>query len=58
VPQGGGRPVTVEWDRYQACPVCPALLGKPCLALSGWCGEAVAVEADRPHTGRKPRAGR
>jgi hypothetical protein len=48
----------VDWSRYQACPVCPALLAQPCLELSGWCGDLVEVEATEPHTGRKLRAGR
>lgn len=48
----------IDWEAFQACPVCPALLGEPCLELSGWCVEMVAVEAAEPHTGRKPRAGR
>jgi hypothetical protein len=52
--------VTVEWEDYQKCPVCFAELGKPCWDVEGFIntGEVVSVEADKPHTGRKLRAGR
>lgn len=48
-----------DWTRFQQCEVCGALLGKPCVKLSGFvvgAGE-VAEVADAPHTGRKLRAG-
>ncbi len=49
--------MTVDWSAYRACPHCFAELGKPCLLLSGSRGgTAVAVEAERPHGGRKLRA--
>jgi len=48
--------VTVDWEMYQACPVCPALLGEPCQKLSGWHLASVVVVAEAPHTGRKLRA--
>lgn len=40
-----------EWIRYRKCPVCYALLGRPCTKLSG----ARTQEADRPHSTRKLR---
>jgi hypothetical protein len=49
--------VTVEWESYRQCQVCFAALGEPCLSLSGWYAGDVQVEADKPHTGRKLRAG-
>jgi hypothetical protein len=52
--------VTV-WESFQKCPVCPAELGKPCLKMSGFVVEGavtIAVEAEEPHSSRKPRAGR
>lgn len=42
---------------YQKCPACFADLGKPCLSMSGWHLGTVVVLADRPHAGRKLRAG-
>jgi hypothetical protein len=45
--------VIIDWN-FLSCPVCPALLGEPCLSLSGWYGGPVAVATDRPHGGRKP----
>lgn len=49
----------VDWEMYQACPVCPAGLGKPCLMKTGFnvvAGIEVFEEADAPHAGRKLRA--
>ena len=47
-----------DWSRFQKCPACYAELGKPCLAMSGRDESGlVAVEAERPHGGRKLRAG-
>lgn len=48
----------VVWADFQQCPVCGALLGQPCLALSGFVVGAgrITVEADEPHTSRKLRA--
>jgi hypothetical protein len=49
--------VTVDWERYQQCPVCSAGLAKPCLKLSGQKGVSARIEAaDRPHSTRKLRA--
>lgn len=49
----------VDWAAFQKCPVCPALLGEACIALSGSAGgEPVRIDPSRPHTGRKLRAGR
>lgn len=48
----------VDWSRYRACGKCMAELGKPCMKLSGFRNGPIEVEADRPHGGRKPRAGR
>jgi hypothetical protein len=50
--------VTVNWENYQKCDVCPAELGKPCVKLSGWHLASIVIEADEPHSTRKPRAGR
>lgn len=48
----------MNWEDFQACPVCGAELGKPCLAMSGQDESGlVAVAAPRPHGGRKLRAG-
>lgn len=47
---------TVDWEAYQAFPVCPALLGEPCLQTTGWYRGDIRIEADAPHTGRKLRA--
>jgi len=49
----------VDWTTFQACPVCPAGLGKPCLMKSGYTaagGIEVFEEAEKPHTGRELRA--
>ncbi len=50
--------MTVEWDRYRACPVCAAGLGEPCAALMAVIvgTTPLKTEATRPHTGRKLRA--
>jgi hypothetical protein len=53
--------VSVDWERYQKCPVCGAPLGTSCMTLSGTVvgGRAVDVreaERDRPHSTRKLRA--
>jgi hypothetical protein len=54
----------VDWSAYQKCTeVCGAELGQPCRELTGYTansgsGAVVVVDADRPHTGRKRRAGR
>ncbi len=60
--------MSTDWDRYQACPVCFAELGKPCVDLFGFVvddglamgleGVRITSEAAEPHTGRKLRAGR
>ncbi len=60
--------MTTDWDRYQQCPVCFAELCKPCEDLFGYVvddGLATGLEgvrmtsvAEKPHTGRKLRAGR
>lgn len=49
----------VDWSRYRTCPACFAVLGEPCLSLSGLGadGGPVAIETDRPHGGRQLRAG-
>jgi hypothetical protein len=57
----------VDWARFQQCPGCGANLGQPCVQLSGFVvtagvavgleGGTVEVPADRPHGGRKQRAG-
>lgn len=50
----------VDWKRYQRCSECDAKLGKPCAELTGFVVEGgvdVFEEAERPHTGRKLRAG-
>lgn len=52
----------VDWKRYRKCHGCGALLGKPCVKLSGTVVngralDAAEVEIDRPHGGRKLRAG-
>jgi len=49
----------VDWEMYQACPVCPAGLGKGCLMKTGFnvvAGIEVFEEAEAPHTGRKLHA--
>jgi len=51
--------VTVDWEMYQKCDVCPAKLGKPCLMKTGIKaveGIEVFEEAERPHSTRKLRA--
>lgn len=52
---------TIDWERYQQCPVCFAELGKPCMDMTGF-NAARGVHdvelAAEPHTGRKLRAGR
>ena len=52
----------VDWAAYQKCTTCGAALSKPCIQLGGFVpgaqGGVVEIEADEPHTGRKPRAGR
>jgi hypothetical protein len=48
--------VTVDWERFQKCPVCSACIGQPCVKLSGWHLASIAVEADEPHSTRKLRA--
>jgi hypothetical protein len=50
--------VTVDWERYQKCRVCFAALGRPCVKAGGFFGTPSAVEADKPHSSRKLRAGR
>lgn len=49
--------MTVDWELWQKCCVCGALLGKPCLKLSGQTGVSARIEAaDEPHSTRKLRA--
>jgi len=48
--------VSVDWEMYQKCPVCPAELGEPCQKLSGWHLASVVVVAEQPHSTRKLRA--
>lgn len=53
--------MTVDWENYQACSqVCGALLGKPCLAMSGFVVGVGRIEvvAAEPHSPRELRAGR
>jgi hypothetical protein len=45
--------MTVDWDRYQQCDVCPAELGKPCVKLSGWHLASIVIQAAEPHSTRK-----
>lgn len=46
-----------DWTRYQACPVCPAELGKPCQRMTGIGPHGpVSIQAENPHGGRKLRA--
>lgn len=55
------KAAVVDWLRFQQCDGCGAGLGKPCRVLTGYVagaqGGPVEVEADRPHGGRKERAG-
>lgn len=56
----------IIWEHFQACPVCSAELGKPCIERSGFVvadgvavgleGVQVETEADRSHGGRQLRA--
>lgn len=49
----------VDWSAYQKCPLCPALLGKPCVKFNGYVaelGRGVKVEEDGPHSTRPLRA--
>ena len=50
--------MTVDWERYQKCPVCAAEIGEACAAMfSVIVGTTpLKTEATRPHTGRKLRA--
>jgi hypothetical protein len=48
--------VSVDWESYQKCDVCPAELGKPCVKLSGWHLASIVIQADEPHSTRKLRA--
>lgn len=51
--------MSVEWDRYRKCDMCGAQIGEPCMALSGYNADgSIKIVADRPHSGRKLRAGR
>jgi hypothetical protein len=52
--------VTVDWERYQKCGGCGALLAGPCVSLSGYVEGVgyVEVAAERPCSTRKLRAGR
>jgi hypothetical protein len=51
-----------DWSRYRTCPVCFALLGEPCLVLTGrrvneeYQVTRTGESRDRPHTGRELRA--
>lgn len=49
----------IDWNRYQKCPVCSSGIGEACLELSGLLAASgpVEVPTDRPHGGRKLRAG-
>jgi hypothetical protein len=44
----------VDWSRYRKCPVCFALLGEPCVQLSG---TTTILRTDRAHSSRKLRLG-
>lgn len=50
--------MSTDWDRYQACPVCGALLGEPCVKFYAVVAEVAEMveEAERPHSTRKLRA--
>lgn len=55
--------MTVDWERYQKCPVCFAKLAKPCVERTWARADGIPVvetenEAAEPHSTRKPRAGR
>lgn len=43
----------VDWSRFQKCPVCFALLGEPCVQLSG----SATLRSERVHSSRKLRTG-
>lgn len=47
--------MTVDWERYQKCDVCGALLGKPCLDMTAFAAAEGPfwVEAGEPHSTRK-----
>lgn len=50
--------MTVDWERYRACPVCAAELGESCAALLKVIvgSTPLKTEATAPHSGRKLRA--
>lgn len=52
--------MSVDWERYQKCPVCAAELGEPCAALVAVIVGCTPLKtlATRPHSTRKLRAGR
>jgi hypothetical protein len=49
----------VDWSRYRKCPVCIAVLGEPCVSLSGTLsdGSTIRLSPRRPHSGRTERTG-
>lgn len=51
--------MTVDWERCQQCDVCGALLGKPCMELTGFNAASGVHDvefANEPHSTRKPTA--
>jgi hypothetical protein len=58
----GLQPVDVDWSAYQACRICLAGMGEPCVALSGRIAggrpDGVPVKLERAHASRRRRRGR
>jgi hypothetical protein len=56
------QPVDVDWSSYQACRICLADMGAPCVALSGRVAggrpDGVPVVLERAHASRRRRRGR
>jgi hypothetical protein len=45
-----------DWARWRKCPVCFALIGEPCMQLTGSRGRSpVYVKLAKPHATRKAR---
>lgn len=48
--------MTVDWENFQKCDVCPAELGKPCMKLTGYNAASGVYDVEfaaEPHSTRK-----